>query len=110
VTKAIQGDANAQNEEDNLVPDSNRTKGKTLIKGIGCVSSFSNIVKVCASFCAIMCTIVNIEQCQPFLYLFMVKMIIIAQHPNFQRWCANNKMSLEHLHFSLTALSLRAQI
>jgi hypothetical protein len=30
----------------------------------------------------------------------MMKMILVVQHPNFQRWHANNKKSLEHLHFN----------
>jgi len=38
VSRAIQGDANAQNKEDNLVPNSHRTKGKTVIEGIGHIS------------------------------------------------------------------------
>ncbi len=100
VSKAIQGDAYAQNEEDNLVPDSHCTKGKTVIEGIGRVSSMSDVVKVCANFCAIMCAIVDIEQRKPFLYSFMIKMILVIQHPNFQCWSANNKESLMHLHFN----------
>jgi hypothetical protein len=81
------------------VPDFHHTKGKTVIEGIGRVSSMSNVVKVCANFCAIMRVIVDIEQGKPFLYSFMIKMILIIQHPDFQRWHANNKKSLEHLHF-----------
>jgi hypothetical protein len=84
VSRAIQGDANARNEEDNLVPDLHRTKGKTVTKGIGRVSSMSNVVKVCANFCAVICAILDIEQGKPFLYSFMVKMILVIQHPNFQ--------------------------
>ena len=100
VSKAIQGDAYARNKEDNLVPDSHRTKGKTVIKGIGRVSSMSDAVKVCANFCAIMRAIIDIEQGKPFLYSFMIKMTLVIQHPNFQDWCANNKESLMHLHFN----------
>ena len=100
VSRAIQGDANARNEEDNLVPDSHRTKGKTVIEGIGRVNLMSDVVKVCANFCAVMRAIVDIEQGKPFLYSLMVKMILVIQHPDFQRWRTNNKKSLEHLHFN----------
>jgi hypothetical protein len=100
VSRAIQGDANARNEEDNLVPDSHRTKGKTVIEGIGRVNLMSDVVKVCANFCAVMRAIVDIEQGKPFLYSLMVKMILVIQHPDFQRWRTNNKRSLEHLHFN----------
>ena len=68
VSKAIQGDAYAQNKEDNLVPGSHCTKGKTVIKGIGRVSFMSNVVKVCANFIAIMHAIIDIEQGKPFIY------------------------------------------
>ena len=109
VSWAIQGDANVQNEEGYLVPDSHRTKGKTVIEGIGHVSSMSNVVvvKVCANFCAIMHAIVDIEQGKPFLYLFMVKMIHVIQHPDFQRWRVNNKKNLEHLHFNFMQKLIR---
>ena len=100
VSKAIQGDANAQNEEDNLVPASHCTKDKTVNKGIGRVSSMSDDVKVCTNFCTIVCAIVDIEQGKPFLYSFMIKMILVIQHPNVQRWHVNNKDSLVHLHFN----------
>jgi len=60
----------------------------------------SDVVKVCANFCAIMRAIVDNEQGKPFLYSFMVKMILVIQHPDFQRWSVNNKKSLEHLHFN----------
>ena len=102
VTKAIQGDANARNEEDNLVPKYHCTKGKIVIEGIGHIISMSDVVKVCTNFCAIMHAIVDIKQGKPNLYSFMAKMILVVQYLNFYRWCAYNNMSLEHLHFNLT--------
>ena len=54
VSKAIRGDANASNEEDNLVPESHRTKGKTVIEGIGRINSTADVLKVWGNFCAIM--------------------------------------------------------
>jgi len=99
VSKAIQGDANARNEEDNLVPESHHTKGKTVIKGIGRINSTADILKVCANFCAIMRAIVDIEQGKPILYSMMVKTILVIQHPNFHRW-RTNKKGLAHLHFN----------
>jgi len=100
VSKAIQGDANACNEEDNLVPESHRTKGKTVIEGIGRINSTADVLKVCANFCAIMRAIVDIKQGKPILYSMMVKTILVIQHPNFHRWCTNNKKDLAHLHFN----------
>jgi len=100
VSKAIQGDANARNKEDNLVPESHCTKGKTVIEGIGRINSTVDVLKVCANFCAIMRAIVDIEQGKPILYSMLVKMILVIQHPNFYRWHMNNKKGLAHLHFN----------
>ena len=100
VSKAIQGDANACNEEDNLVPESHRTKGKTVIGGICRINTTANVLNVCANFCAIMRTIMDIEQGKPILYSMMVKTILIIQHPNLHCWRTNNKKDLTHLHFN----------
>jgi hypothetical protein len=92
--------ANARNEEDNLVPESHRTKGKTFIEGIGCINSTTGVLKVCANFCAIMRAIVDIEQGKPILYSMMVKTTLVIQHPDFHRWRTKNKKDLSHLHFN----------
>ena len=93
-------DANARNEIEFKIHESQRTKMNSTIEGIGRVNNIEDVVKVCANFCAVMRAIVDIEQGKPFLYSLMVKMILVIQHPDFQRWRTNNKKSLEHLHFN----------
>jgi hypothetical protein len=58
------------------------------------------VVKVCANFCAIQCSIIDVQGGGfPFLHKFGVKVILCIRNPAFQHWYAKNASKLSHLHF-----------
>jgi hypothetical protein len=58
------------------------------------------MVKVCANFCAIQCSIIDVQGGGfPFLHKFGVKVILCIRNPAFQHWYAKNASKLSQLHF-----------
>ena len=94
-------DANARNEIEFKVHESQRIKTNATIEGIGRVNNIEDVVKVCANLCGIIRSIIDVQGGgYPLLHEFAVKIILRIRSPSFQRWFLKNSSQLAHLHFN----------
>ena len=93
-------DANARNEIDFKIHESQRTKMNSTIEGIGRVNNIEDVVKVCANMCGIIRSIIDMQKGgYPLLHEFAIKIVLCIRNPSFQRWYLKNSDKLTHLHF-----------
>jgi hypothetical protein len=93
-------DANARNEIEFKIHESQRTKMNSTIEGIGRVNNIEDVVKVCANMCGIIRSIIDMQKGgHPLLHEFAIKIVLCIRNPSFQRWYLKNSDKLTHLHF-----------
>ena len=100
VNAACIRDANARNEVEFKIHESQRTKTNSTIDGIGRVNNIEDVVKVCANLCGIIRSIIDVQKGGfPLLHEFAIKIVLCIRSPSFQRWYLKNSNQLAHLHF-----------
>ncbi len=100
ISAACLCDANAWNESKFKIHESQHSKAKSTIKGIGHVNDIEDVVKLCANLCAIQCAIVDVQGVGfPFLHEFSVKIILCIHNLAFQCWYSKNNSKLLHLQY-----------
>jgi len=93
-------DANARNEIEFKIHESQRTKMNSTIEGIGRVNNIEDVVKVCANMCGIIRSIIDMQNGgYPLLHEFAIKIVLCIRNPSFQHWYLKNSNQLTHLHF-----------
>jgi len=93
-------DANARNEIEFKIHESQRTKINSTIEGIGRVNNIEVVVKVCANMCGIIWSIIDMQKGgYRLLHEFSIKIVLCIRNPSFQRWYLKKSKQLTHLHF-----------